>query len=211
MDNTVENSVRLNIANIDLKVEKAYKAPHAHALHYPYERGGALIDDDIIILNIQVDVGNEAAKYGYELKNDSSTNIWAINEWLTQHKTPKRNLWIKSPAPWMYFFTNEATMDSFRVLAYRRKTNSEDLASLISRLDHAYSQVLFSGLATSLSEARFFYNVIRGVELGVIDQKKLGDILKSVSEPTLNKLKAAVGSKRISIKTLYNSIIENNN
>ena len=208
MSNEVENSVKLHIANIDLKVEKAYKAPHAHALHYPYERGGALIDDDIIILNIQVDVGNEAAKYGYAINRDGSTSICAINEWLTQHKTPKRNLWIKSPAPWMYFFTNEATMDSFRVLAYRRKTTSTDL---VSRLDHAYSQVLFSGIDASGSEARFFYNVIRGVELGVIDQKKLGDILKSVSEPTLNKLKAAAGSKRISIKTLYNSIIENNN
>lgn len=208
MDNKVENSVSLHIANIDLKVEKAYKAPHVHALRYPYEHGGALIDDDIIILDIHVNVGNEAAKYGYALNRDGSANICAINEWLTQHKTPKRNLWIKSTAPWMYFFTDEATIDSFRVLAYRRKTTSTDL---VSRLDHAYSQVLFSGIDASGSEARFFYNVIRGVELGAIDQKKLGDILKSVSEPTLNKLKASAGTKRISVKTLYNSIIENNN
>lgn len=192
-----------DIVDLSCEVQPVTKSKFGFMLNVPYSAGGAVVDDELIILDVVFKHKTPASRYGAFL---CAKEEHALEAYMDRHNTPKRKVWRKSKAPSTYVFVEHGVEDEYRYKAVKRKVTDANLAS---RIAGAYGQTLYAALCSKdIDRSKVFYNIIRGVEIDVISYNELADILKSIDPDDLRKLKKALEVKKLSIKTLYENIKE---
>lgn len=190
-----------NVTSVVPTVAKAYTTTYPPLMYFPYEEGGALIDDDVITLDLVFEANCDAARYCGAVVDGYVTGA---RDWMEQNKTPKRKVWAKACGKAIFAYVPHDVPGEHRVYVSKR---INDDTGLVARLEGAYGQTMYSALQSgNMEEDKVYYNLIKGVEIGYIDLKKLTSILKSVGDDRLSKIKKALGVSRLSVKTLYNDL-----
>lgn len=188
--------------SVKLRTVPAYQSNASILLYTPLTQGGAYIDDDVIEAEAVVKPESIAHKYGASFL---PVHRHSVNKWVEVNKPQKYRLWLSSKSPSVSTLYKTDSGGDIKILIAKVKCNDTDP---MSRLESAQGQLLFAGICDKKDPElnRQNFNLIRGVELGIIPFGDMKDILLSFSKERLSSWKKALGAQRISAKELFNSL-----